>query len=962
MDGAFGDLLKSKRTQRALTQELLAERAGISVGAVAALESGRRRSPRLSTVTLLADALELDEAQRAELAEAALGGAAKPAAGPQGERHETHTGTSKRAPSSAERPDGIAYLAPTGGWRHPFVGRSAEMDGLLHAAHNHRRLVMVSGEAGIGKTRLVDHFAEVLRSRGSRVFCGRWTEERLWSYEGFIPPLRQAASVTDIASLTGCGELVRIIPEMAARLPPSTNPTKADAEVERRLLFEAVATLIGSLGPALMVLDDLHWADPSSLALLKFLSTSPDLSSLLIVATMRPVDRNPEVAGFLADLSRRSDLEHLRLGTLDPDELSQLVVTVCDGQVSTEWAREVAVASEGNTFFAQELAELRMSREGTSVEPIQMGGLGVPERILDTIASRVSSLSKDAQMLLGAGSVLWRQFDPGLASRMAGLADGQVVAAVEDALLSGLVHESGGVELVFSHGLVQAALYSSMSSIRRVDLHWRAALALENDGDTKDPSAVAQIARHWAEVASHDRSATDAAARWTVLAGDMALSAAATDEAIAHYQKARDWLSKSTAGHADALIKLGSALSASGRDEEADQHYRSALALARGLNDVALQVRAAMGLSQTLVLGDIDQERVSALEDVLVQLDPGADEYILVLASLLRQLIFDRRPSTTARRDAIAVEVFEAVDQPALPDALLIGLGSMREFIPITEPEPLDRLTRQIIAAAERRSELHVLANGWWGQAWSALERADPGDWSAAVRAYEETATVLRTPAVLSVAASMSSVAAQIEGRFDQAKQLSDVALEHGRAAHDPNAEPLHIGRSICLGWETGAAAELLPLMVDLAAAFKEVSTFQAGLALTAALAGDVDLAQRVLKEGGRQRFQDIRQDVEWIGTVVLYSNASVIVGEREHCEHLHRLLVKSPITAVRLGPITNWWGPVDHHLGALCRVLGLWEEARTRLERARAIEMALGAEPFLRRTQTELDSLPAPT
>lgn len=224
--------------------------------------------------------------------------------------------------------------------------------------------------------------------------------------------------------------------------------------------------------------------------------------------------------------------------------------------------------------------------------------------------------------------------------------------------------------------------------------------------------------------------------------------------------------------------------------------------------------------------------------------------------------------------------------------------------------------------------------------------------------AYNDAAEKLGSPAALSAAASLQSTAAQLEGRFEESMVLSELALELGHSANDPNAEALHLGRSVLIGWDTGRAAELLPAMAELAHDFENVATFQSGLTLTAALAGDLATTRRMLSGHGRHGFRDVRIDVEWIGTLVFFANASVIAGELDCCELLYGLLVKSPLTGVRLGPLTGWWGAVDHHLGALCRMLGRLEEAKVRLERALEIERRMGAAPFCARTRDELEIL----
>ncbi len=168
------------------------------------------------------------------------------------------------------------------------------------------------------------------------------------------------------------------------------------------------------------------------------------------------------------------------------------------------------------------------------------------------------------------------------------------------------------------------------------------------------------------------------------------------------------------------------------------------------------------------------------------------------------------------------------------------------------------------------------------------------------------------------------------------------------------------LSRSVLIGWDDGQAGELLPLMTSLAADFAGVATFQAGLALTAAFAGDHELARHLLDGVADSGFSRIRPDVEWLAVLSFYSHVCTATGAVEHAAPLYDVLATSVATGVRCGPLLGWWGPVDHHLGTLCRLLGRRAEAAQRLEHALAIERAMRAPHFLARTAEELEALPS--
>ena len=350
----LGAQLRRHRLAATLTQERLAEKAGISPAGVAALESGRRRTPRLTTLRLLADALDLDAPQRSALAVAAP--PVLPAApAPRTRDRADILKWLKRA--TGYRP-GIESLGLRPGWRmaDPLRWASRPNAALESAWSRRRRLVLVMGQAGVGKTRLTDEVAATLRERGTTVVSGRWTSDWLGPYSGFIAPLRQALSRLDPSKVAGRSELVRLVPELSDSLAPGEGPSRADGGVERRLMFEAVAGVLQRIGPALMLLDDLQWADPDSLALLAYLGGQP-LSDLVMLATVRSGDLPPATAGALADLGRVCDIDRLHLERLPSSELDTLVRHIAGDATTPDLLAAVEAASEGNTFYAEELTE-----------------------------------------------------------------------------------------------------------------------------------------------------------------------------------------------------------------------------------------------------------------------------------------------------------------------------------------------------------------------------------------------------------------------------------------------------------------------------------------------------------------------------------------------------------------------------------------------------------------------------
>lgn len=255
MAESFGAMLRRHRVESGFTQEALAEKAAISATAIAALERGRRRAPRLSTLRQLARAMDLSPDQLAELAGAAdaeLRSAGHGETGPHQNRvrgsasyltessgsDNAGRGAPDRLPvqkSQLALPDGIKRR-----WRAELVGRGRELASLTESWKLRRRFNVVFGESGVGKTRLLSSFARLVHDDGGSVVWGWCSEERLGPYAPFVEILRQVVNGTDVDLLTDAvsnrGELVRLVPEIERKIGRLPAPTRAESGIEQRLL------------------------------------------------------------------------------------------------------------------------------------------------------------------------------------------------------------------------------------------------------------------------------------------------------------------------------------------------------------------------------------------------------------------------------------------------------------------------------------------------------------------------------------------------------------------------------------------------------------------------------------------------------------------------------------------------------------------------------------------------------
>jgi tetratricopeptide (TPR) repeat protein len=672
-----------------------------------------------------------------------------------------------------------------------------------------------------------------------------------------------------------------------------------------------------------------------------------------MVATAREVELGPQDAGRIAELGRYAETMRVSLRGFDESDLATLVADVAGQPVTADLVRSVVEATEGNAFFAEEMITHLVDSGLAGAQTLQRGA-GVPARIRDTLGRRLASLTDDGINLLLAGSVVGREFDVVVAGAAFALSGIRLVDAADDGILSGLVSETGPGKLSFSHALVQEAVRERLSYARAAVIHRSVAESLESLVATR-PEIVIELARHWAAVACVDPSASATAATWAVQAGDFALAAAAADEAIARYEEASQLWASSSHGHTDTLIRLGMALQHRGRADDADERFRQALLLARGLGDGRLQARAAIGLGRRYPYWETDSDRTRVLEDALGNLPD--DENLLrmsLMGLLVTQLINGFAVEEAARRDELAEGIAQVLRDPAADETVLAALGQTRVYDCIEDPASLRQVAERLVTVAERRNDLRSLAIARFSQALAAIDLGDMDALEKSSRYYDEAAEQLDDPRELSQAATVRSTIAYVEGRYDDAARLSEEALQFGRASGDYNADLVYYAQGLLRAVDHGQAAELMPVLLA-ATEYQTIPTFAAGTILVAAMAGDTALARQRLDAMVAVGPSAFPRGADRISTTAFLAHACVLVNAVDLAPALRTSLSSERALVVRIGPLIGWWGPIDHHLGLLCNLVGDSEAAADHFRRAIALEESMDARAFLARSKSAL-------
>jgi DNA-binding SARP family transcriptional activator len=457
--------------------------------------------------------------------------------------------------AAAGAPRAAAVPAPAPAPPVPLVGRAPEWAALLDAyaaVAADGRLVVIEGEAGIGKTRLAAELAGHARAGGAAVVAGRCYEEEAGvAYGPFIEALRavlaagppgahgaagdgpRMRSGPALAGVSGhwLAEAGRLLPELAETHPGLPDPGPLHGPAARRQFLEGVSQVLAAACagpvPGLLVLDDLHWADEASLDVLAYLVHRLPGRPLLVVACWRSeqVPADARLRRLAAEARRAGHGTVLELGRLDEAEVAELVGAVAPA--SSGAARLLHERTEGLPFLVLEyLAAMADDDELPAALP---GG------VRDLLAARVRGIGDASRQVLATAAVLGRSFDVDTARAASGRSDEEAVAALEELTARGLVREVGGDVYDFGHGLVRDLVYQETSLARRRLLHRRAgeALAARARGRRPQDPPAASIARHL-ELGG----AAAEAARYHRLAGDQARAVFANREALGHYRAA----------------------------------------------------------------------------------------------------------------------------------------------------------------------------------------------------------------------------------------------------------------------------------------------------------------------------------------------------------------------------------------------------------------------------------------
>jgi oligopeptide transport system substrate-binding protein len=471
--------------------------------------------------------------------------------------------------------------------RPKLVGREQEMALLerrwQEAEAGRGKLVLISGEAGVGKTRLVEEFAHHLRWQGIRVLLGRCYEfERILPYQpvaealGTILPTL-APSELESFSAWAMAQVVRLVPGVAERWPDLPETPAAPIDQERARLFESTARILGELSsgaPILVILEDLQWASESTLQMIHYLVRHLSNRQALMVGTFRPedVEAGHPLRALQQQLNQEGLCQALHLRPLSSGDVEAMIAELSGaGEAVATLARRLFRETEGNPFFLTEMVRalfeagsIRLDGDIWKGDFVRLSGgaLPLPGRVSEAIETRVRRLNETTQEALRVAAVLGREFDFELLTAVWGRGEEPALEALDDLLRQRLVEEGTGAtgrDYAFTHHKIQEVVYAGIPRRHRQHAHAEAGLALERLYGVHSNDWASELAFHFQEAMKYDETLTERAITALLAAGDRARGMYAHEEALVHYQKALTLLKKQGeyTRAARTLMKLG---------------------------------------------------------------------------------------------------------------------------------------------------------------------------------------------------------------------------------------------------------------------------------------------------------------------------------------------------------------------------------------------------------------------
>jgi AAA ATPase domain len=835
-----------------------------------------------------------------------------------------------------KRPDSTpaTRTAPVPTWA-AFVGRERELEelhnALTAAQSGHGGFVLLTGEAGIGKTALLTVLAEQAAADGVAVVWGRCWESAgappFWPWGRIVDELVSSRDEEWLTSIGGgVSRLALMAPELAERLGRKP-PAAGEPDQARFAMLNSLAAFLRAASdrePLLLAVDDIDAAGTDAVLALEFVSRELRDAPVLGVATCRPEGSRlrPETESVLSDLVRTC--RRVDLAGLPETELAVMLEQLTGTPPADDLVRTVSALAAGNPFFAGEVMRTLAAEGELDTAGLPQGGLPLPSGVRDAITRRVLALPEDAQRLLAAAAVIGRDFPVAILQRTAGISRTELLEALDQGVVAGLIapHPSAAATFSFAHGLVRETIYAGLGAVERGHLHAAAGEAIEEvfAGDLE--TRLGELANHFFEAAVGGDSAR--AVAYLTRAGQSATRALAWDEAARLFERALAALDLGDPDpnrRAELLVDLGRAQVHAGAPE-ARETLSTAARCASSVERPDLMARAALDFGAfALSPGIVDDELVSLVEAALAALDPGDSALRVRLLARLGVALYwspevERRLSLTEEAVAIARR---------LGDRATLAYALANRQAAISSPDRTEEcveIAHELYRLCDSRGELELELPARVRQIGYLLELDDLAGSDVALETLERLAADSHDPRAQAYVPLERSRRVALEGSFAEAEHLTAEAGRLGADLRDSTIPMQAAAQLVGMRWAQGRMGEMHAQLKRFADGYPAMPVFRAALAYACCETGRDGDARREFRLLADHAFTGIPRDNVWLLAMALLSETCAHLDDAAGAAVLYELF--SPFDGRNVtSPDAIFAGPVARYLGLLATARG---------------------------------------
>lgn len=867
----------------------------------------------------------------------------------------------------------IGQVSTTGGdrsseeGRTTFVGRRREMEifdaATSDALNGAGRLVAVSGEPGIGKTRTVDEALRRAESAGAEALEGRCFEgggaPPFWPWVQVLRGWLAAVGHEEARTALGdqAHELLPLLPELGES-PTVPRPALVDVDPAsgRFQLFDAIRQGLAAASetrPVAIVLDDLHHADGPSLELLRFLADDLHRRRILVLATYRDVElrRGHPLSRLLGELARAPSFRRVSLRGLDVDDVATLLEGHRHGGDPRQLAESVHDMTGGNAFFVTEVASLlRSGDESALADPL-------PQGIREAVGRRLDQLTQSANSVLGVAATIGREFQLSVLARACEQDRDAVLGALDEATQALLIERRGARagHYRFSHALVQQTLYDEIDTPKRIRLHEVIGAAFEALFGDGDDAPLDETAHHYYQAAASGR--TDRAVHFARRAAERATQLFAFEDSVAKYDQAIEALalspdsSASSRVHCELLLAKGDQESRAGERDLARETFLRAFSRARESGDDEILGRAALGFGGRGEMGlGGDGRTAQYIEEAIDRL---GDRHPALRAQLLGRLA-GAPPYTysMSRRRELSEESLRLARESGDPTTLTLAL-SARGWA-LMGPDRLEErlsITDELLEIARRPGGRGF---GFLGYDPCFLAHENRylaylclGDMRAAGRELtelESLAEELRQPLYHWYVSFFRTSAAITGGDYPGAlRLLAEAEASQSQVAH-PSAPFVLAGLRLWIGAQRGefvAVEEGMKLLYDNTLTLKNLA--KSAEAMICSLMGNLDDARRAYEQVADDGFGSIERDEAYLVQLGFLAELALDFGDRERAAQLLELLRPYTHLNATIEVLRVCDGAVSAYAGQAATAMGAYDEAEGFFAQGLAVNERMG-------------------